>query len=261
MKYKTLENPEYDEAYELITEALRKKATIVMYTNCKVLYEGRALSELDWGERIILIKPDGSFLIHQDKKVEPVNWQPPKSKTRAFIKNQQLFLESHRRTPKELLTVELDNIQFINYALIEDYEELEQAGYEKDMGDMIMENPHIIEEGFKPTYREYSVEHGFIDILGKDQENNLMILELKSRKAGVSAVKQLKRYISDFDESDNEELHQCKFEKKKIRGLLVAPTIDEDAKELIEEEGIEFVSVNPPKELKRDKKITLDSFN
>lgn len=39
-----------------------------MYTNCKVLYEGRALSELDWGERIILIKPDGSFLIHQDKK-------------------------------------------------------------------------------------------------------------------------------------------------------------------------------------------------
>ena len=75
MKYKTLENPEYDEAYELITEALRKKATIVMYTNCKVLYEGRALSELDWGERIILIKPDGSFLIHQDKKVEPVNWQ------------------------------------------------------------------------------------------------------------------------------------------------------------------------------------------
>ena len=48
MKYKTLENPEYDEAYDLITEALRKKATIVMYTNCKVLYEGRALSELDW---------------------------------------------------------------------------------------------------------------------------------------------------------------------------------------------------------------------
>ena len=38
------------------------------------------------------------------------------------------------------------------------------------MGDMIMEKPHVIEEGFTPTAREYSVEHGFIDILGKDKE-------------------------------------------------------------------------------------------
>lgn len=260
MKYKILETPDCNEAYDLIAEALRKKASIIIYTNCKVLYEGRALSELDWGERIILIKPDGAFLIHQEKKVEPVNWQPPKSKTRAFIKDNHLFLESHRRTPQELLTVELDNIQFISYAILEDYEELEQAGYEKDMGDMIMENPHLIEEGFKPTSREYSVEHGFIDILGKDKDNNLMILELKSRKIGVSAVKQIKRYISDFDESTNKELQQIKVEKKKIRGILVAPTIDDDAREMIDEEGIEFVSLHPPKELKRDKKVTLDAF-
>ncbi|MBP8706150.1 MAG: endonuclease NucS, partial [Methanobrevibacter sp.] len=32
------------------------------------------------------------------------------------------------------------------------------------------------------------------------------------------------------------------------------------AKELIEKEGIEFVAINPPKELKRDKKVTLDAF-
>ena len=29
---------------------------------------------------------------------------------------------------------------------------------------------------------------------------------------------------------------------------------------MIEEEGIEFVECEPPKELKRDKKTTLDSF-
>jgi RecB family endonuclease NucS len=49
-------------------------------------------------------------------------------------------------------------------------------------------------------------------------------------------------------------------EKKKIRGLLVAPSIMDDALEMIEEEGIEFVSVEPPRELKRDKKVTLDFF-
>ena len=260
MKYKILENPNCEDAYGLIEEALRKRATITIYACCKVNYEGRALSELNWGERIILIKPDGSFLIHQEKKVEPVNWQPPKSKTRGYIQDNNLILESHRRTPKELLTVEIRKVQYITYANIEDFEELEQAGYEKDMGDMIMEKPHMIEEGFKPTAREYSVEHGFIDILGKDCDNNLMILELKARKAGVSAVKQLKRYLTDFEDDDNDYLKECLVQKKKIRGLLVAPSLGEDAKELIEKEGIEFVAVNPPKELKRDKKVTLDAF-
>ena len=30
--------------------------------------------------------------------------------------------------------------------------------------------------------------------------------------------------------------------------------------ELLEEEGIEFVAVEPPRELKKDKKVTLDAF-
>ena len=260
MKYKILEKPECEKAYELVEEAMRKRATIILFACCKVEYEGRALSQLNWGERIILIKPDGSFLIHQDKKVEPVNWQPPKSKTRSYMKDDRLILESHRRTPKELLTVEVRQIQFINYANVEDFEELEQAGYEKDMSDMIMERPHIIEEGFTPKTREYSVEHGFIDILGKDGDGNLMILELKARKAGVSAVKQIRRYMQDLENTDNDYLKECKAQKKRIRAVLVAPSLMEDAREMIEEEGIEFVSVEPPRELKRDKKVTLDAF-
>ena len=260
MKYKILEKPECEKAYELVEEAMRKRATIILFACCKVEYEGRALSQLNWGERIILIKPDGSFLIHQDKKVEPVNWQPPKSKTRSYMKDGRLILESHRRTPKELLTVEVRQIQFINYANVEDFEELEQAGYEKDMSDMIMKRPHIIEEGFTPKTREYSVEHGFIDILGKDSDGNLMILELKARKAGVSAVKQIRRYLQDLENTDNDYLKECKAQKKRIRAVLVAPSLMEDAREMIEEEGIEFVSVEPPRELKRDKKVTLDAF-
>ena len=128
------------------------------------------------------------------------------------------------------------------------------------MSDMIMEKPHLIEEGFVPTTREYSVEHGFIDILGKDKDNNLMVLELKARKAGVSAVKQLRRYLQDLENTDNDYLKECNAQKKKIRGLLVAPSIMDDAQELIDEEGIEFVAVDPPRELKRDKKTTLDAF-
>ena len=49
MKYKILENPNCEDAYGLIEEALRKRATITIYACCKVNYEGRALSELNWG--------------------------------------------------------------------------------------------------------------------------------------------------------------------------------------------------------------------
>lgn len=258
-KYKILETPNYEEAYDLVEEGLRKKAMITLFACCKINYEGRAMSELDFGERIILLKPDGCFLIHQDNKVDPVNWQPPKSKARALIKDETLFLESHRKSPRERLEVEIKKIHYATYALVEDYEELEIAGYEKDMGDMIMERPHIIEEGFKPTAREYNTEHGFIDILGKDADGNLMILELKCRKAGIAAVKQIRRYLTDFENKENDEIKNNN-EKQKIRGLLVAPSIGEDAKELLDEEGIEFVAVEPPKELKKDKKVTLDAF-
>lgn len=42
-----------------------------------------------------------------------------------------------------------------------------------------------------------------------------MILELKARKAGVSAVKQLKRYLTDFEDDDNDYLKECLVQKRK----------------------------------------------
>ena len=63
------------------------------------------------------------------------------------------------------------------------------------MGDMIWQRPELIEPGFRATSREYHTPQGYIDILGKDREGNLTLLELKSRKAGVQAVKQLRRYV------------------------------------------------------------------
>jgi len=260
MKFKILENPTIEEAYDIVDTGIRKKAVVNLFAYCKVIYEGRALSQLNWGERFIMIKPDGSFLVHQERKIDPVNWQPPKSRSRALIKENKLILESHRRSPKEKLEVEIEKVHFASFAIAEDFEDLELAGYEKDMGDMIMKHPSIIESGFTPTAREYNTEHGFIDILGKDKQGNLMVLELKCRKAGTNAVKQLRRYLSDFREENQAYLKELGAEKKEIRGILVAPDIGEDAKELIEEEGIEFKAVEAPKELKSDKKVTLDIF-
>ncbi|MDI9624007.1 MAG: endonuclease NucS [Methanothermobacter sp.] len=248
-RFTSLENPTSKETYKIIKEGLRKRAMIIIFSCCRVYYHGRAKSRLGPGERLIIIKPDGSFLIHQDRKVEPVNWQPPGSKAKVKIEDGKILVESIRRKPAEKLTVEIEKVHTLSYYLAKDIHELEVAGHEEDMCQLILEYPNIIEKGFRPIAREYQTSNGFIDILGKDESGSLMVLELKSRRAGVNAVRQLKRYLEDF-----------KDDKHGVRGVLVAPSITQDAKELLEAEGLEFKSLEPPQELKKDHKVTLDDF-
>lgn len=249
MKFSTLENPDIIKCFNLLTKGLSKRALIILVGYSRIYYEGRAKSRLDWGDRTIMIKKDGSFLIHQHHNLEPVNWQPPKSKFTAEINDGKILLKGSRRNPKESLTVEISKTYVASYFIGEDSKTLELVGYEADMGDLIFNNPEIMEEGFRPTSREYSVESGFIDILGKDKNGNLVILELKSRKAGVNAVKQLERYIKHFEDH-----------KKVVRGILVAPSITDEAQELLDEKKLEFIAMESPMDLKDQQVMTLEDF-
>ena len=85
--------------------------------------------------------------------------------------------------------------------------------------------------------------------MGKDSEGHLVILEFKSRKAGTNAVKQLKGYIDCF--LDNKEF---------VRGVIVAPSITDNALEELEKLEMEFIEMNPPLDLLKQKASTLDSF-
>lgn len=87
-------------------------------------------------------------------------------------------------------------------------------------------------------------------MFGKDKNGNIVVLELKSRRAGINAVKQLKRYLDDF--SDHKEF---------VRGILVAPSVTDDAAELLESFKLEFKPLDPPREFGADKNLTLDFFS
>lgn len=249
MKFTSLENPDIPECYHLLKRALSKRALIIIVGCSRIFYEGRAKSKLEWGDRTIMIKEDGSFLIHQHHKLEPVNWQPPKSKFTLEMEDGKIVLRGSRRNPPESLQVEICKIYLASYFQGQDTRSLELVGYEADMGDLIMNSPDIIEEGFRPTSREYAVSSGFIDILGKDKEGKLMILELKSRRVGVNAAKQLARYINEFQDH-----------KEKVRGALVAPSITDEAMEYLEKNELEFITLEPPMDLKDQKVLTLEDF-
>lgn len=250
MKYFLKEDHQPEQLLELINEGIAKKAVIVIIACCKIYYEGRAKSRLGSGDRIIIIKSDGSFLIHQDRNLEPVNWQPPSTKFKARIEESKVYIVGKRRNPNESLELEIQKAYMASYFLLEDIKTLELAGYEEDMVDMIFKNPEIIEKGFRATSREYSTPEGFVDILGKDKNGTLVVLELKSRRAGLNAVRQLKRYINCFLDH-----------KKFVRGILVAPSITKDALSLLKENKMEFKPLKPSNELKIDKNVTLDFFH
>ncbi|MDI6724741.1 MAG: endonuclease NucS [Methanobacterium sp.] len=249
MKIKVKQNPESVELIDFLNEALSKRAFIILVSCCRIKYRGRATSRLGLGDRTIVIKSDGSFLIHQDYNLEPVNWQPPNCKFQAVINENKVYITGFRRNPHESLEVEIKKTYLASYHVGKDTKTLELAGYEEDMRDLIFREPSLIEKGFRPTSREYAVNNGFIDILGKDSSGNLVIIELKSRRAGVNAVKQLKRYFDDF-----------KDHKEFVRGILVAPSITEDAMVLLEKYQMEFKELEPPRELNPERTLTLDFF-
>lgn len=234
-KFKVIENPNIKETREILQEGLKDNALLIITACCRVFYEGRAKSTLEFGDRVLIIKSDGSFLVHKAEKRNPINWQPPGCKVKFEINNGSVVLKSLRSKPKEILEVEISKIHVIMYFIPQDYHDLNLVGSEEDMSRMVFQNPEMIENGFKPIAREKSISNGIIDILGKDKHGKLVILELKRGRATLDAVSQLKRYTDTLSkESDG------------LRGILVAPSITESALKLLKGYGLEFHKLHPP---------------
>ena len=58
---------------ELAGLANRQGHLVQAVGDCQVHYQGRARSLLNRGERLLLLKPDGTFLIHTSERAKPVN--------------------------------------------------------------------------------------------------------------------------------------------------------------------------------------------
>ncbi len=118
MKFLSEKNPDTHRTFEIINEGLSKKAVIVIMACCKVNYEGRARSKLGSGDRMIIIKSDGSFMVHQNINLEPVNWQPPKSQCKASLKEGIIYLEGSRRNPLKDLRLKYTTLTWHRISMV-----------------------------------------------------------------------------------------------------------------------------------------------
>ncbi|MCD1295245.1 endonuclease NucS [Methanocella sp. CWC-04] len=250
MKY--LINPGAEEAFTMLEESRSgvKKLMVTLVGNCKVEYSGRAKSFLDYGDRLLIIKADGTIMVHNNQKREPLNWQPPGTKIRYAL-DDGLTIEAKRTSPQEHMHVHFLHIHSLSVFQLDDGAELNIIGEESDIVNKIVEDPSVIEEGLRVVSREKVTNSGFIDLLCEDREGTTVVIEVKRSSITPSAVYQLEAYLTDFRKKNGEI---------KMRGILCAPRVSELAKTLIEQKGLEYRKVEWEFELKDKKQASLDIF-
>ncbi len=187
------------------------------------------------GERIIIIKSDGSFLVHQNKGMAAINYQPPKNNRIATeLDGGTLAIKATRRSPKEVLEALFTSVLFAQAFPMKDDSSLKVFGTEKNLADLLMQDLELIEPGLKALKQESPLQKGMVDIFARDSEGRNVIIELKRRTAGLSSVTQLKRYVDEVDQRLNQE----------ARGILCAPSITPNALKSLEKWGLEFVRLD-----------------
>ena len=231
--------------YELLQKALLNKETILLTARCTIDYNGRAQSYLPEGDRIILIKPDGTLLVHQISGSVPVNYMKEKTEYQLLRSEGILSLKARHPTGQEYMDIEITHIHHFTSLKLEDSCKIQLKGNEKDMSDMIFNNPELIEKGLKALSREEHTEFGFVDVLCKDISGNLVVVECKRYTADYKAVSQLQRYVEKIKESKG---------ISNVRGVLASPTISDATKTILEENGFKHIALEPPKFKEKYKK-------
>jgi RecB family endonuclease NucS len=171
-----------------------------------VRYVGRARSTLEPGERILIIKADGSLLVHRPVGYEPVNWQP--SGSIFHVRSSENGLEVHavRQKPRENVKITFSNVIMVSALSLQDSGEFLLYASEEDMQKAILARPDLLEEGFRPISYEKKVEPGFVDVYGEDKDGNLVVVEIKRKTANKEAVLQLARYIEAIKSKSNRKM-------------------------------------------------------
>ena len=231
----SLEKPTIEQATEFIKTAVSEHKAVILVGNCWVNYKGRASSKLEPGERMVIIKEDGSVLVHRPNGYVPVNWQPAGCTFQIRTKEETVRIRATRRKPVESINIFFDHVFLVSAMKLIDRGEFSLHASESDMQKAILIDPSLLEDGFEIISYEKKVDPGFVDIYGLDKNGMLVVVELKRKTAGRDAALQLAKYVDCIKTITNREL----------RGILVAPRLAKGVQTILTSLGLEFKALEP----------------
>lgn len=226
-------------------------------------YSGRLTTRLPYGVRTILIKDDGTLLIHSDKGAKPLNWmgtpniiveETPKRRPGRPRKNTAGFVSLTSATPvfsdeyPPILIWFVENkktrenlvISFTRVLSDETYpvgveHGLVKDGVEEHLQTIIAANPDLVRPGSQLVGREVRTRIGPVDVLLRDSAAGGTICVEVKRTCGMSGPEQLSRYLTFLNKTE---------EYAPSVGVIVAQKISPQARIMCEERHHEVILVD-----------------
>ena len=209
----------------------------LVIARCSVDYAGRLSAHLPLATRLLMLKGDGSILVHADTgSYKPLNWMNP-----------PCTISVHEPEPEaaELGVIEVwrvsqtksaDILYVSIHEVFSDVEHhlgeepgLVKDGVEAHLQELLAEHIQLIGDGSTLIRREYMTAIGPVDILAKDASGATVAVELK-RRGDIDGVEQLTRYL---------ELLNRDSLLAPVRGIFAAQEIKPQARKIAEDRGIE----------------------
>ena len=205
----------------------------LIVARCEVTYTGRLTAHLPDSTRLLMIKADGSVLVHADTGgYRPLNWMTPPT----VIEEGEGVIVVRKRAGRSEDRLEIRLLEVLWEAEHEMGEAapLEKDGVERDLQEALAALPATLEPGLRLDRREWPTDIGPVDLMCRDEAGGWVAIEIK-RIATIDAVEQLTRYLDCI--SADPARAGC-------RGVLAAQQLKPQAVTLAESRGIRCVEVD-----------------
>ena len=205
----------------------------LLVARCSVRYTGRLSAYLPEATRLLLLKDDGSVLVHGDAGgYKPLNWMTPPT----VVEEEADALVVRKRAGKTEDRLEIRLLEVLSDVTHDMGEPagLEKDGVERELQEELAAQPEALEPGLRLVRREWPTDIGPVDLVCRDADDGWVAVEIK-RIAGIEAVEQLTRYLERI--CVDPAMAAC-------RGILAAEKIRPQARTLAEARGFTCVEVD-----------------
>ncbi|GAB7190448.1 endonuclease NucS [Kineococcus sp. NUM-3379] len=171
----------------------------LVIARCSVDYAGRLSAHLPLATRLLLVKADGSVLVHSDGgSYKPLNWMSPPCRLTVAPAGdgegvRETWTVQHTKSDDRLVISVHEVLADSTYDLGVD-PGLVKDGVEAHLQALLAEHITTLGAGYQLVRREYPTAIGPVDILAKGPDGGSVAIEIK-RRGEIDGVEQLTRYL------------------------------------------------------------------
>ncbi|MEO8888054.1 MAG: endonuclease NucS [Jatrophihabitantaceae bacterium] len=204
----------------------------LVIARCRVDYVGRLTAHLPLATRLLLVKADGSLLVHSDGgSYKPLNWMSPPCTIVENMSDRGDGTWTVTNKAGEQLIVAIESIEHDSTHELGVDPGLVKDGVEAHLQKLLAEHIHTLGEGYRLVRREFPTPIGPVDIMARDRTGVAVAVEIK-RRGEIDGVEQLSRYLSLLNRDPL---------LAPVQGVFAAQEIKPQARTLAEDRGIRCV--------------------